>query len=100
MAGGVLCPHAWRPTRAERLREQREAAQGEAEALRGELAALRGQKDDAQREFDYVMEQAQLDLDDEEATGKMQMERLMRDHVEGLNAQLHVYTRYAIRALR
>jgi galactokinase len=56
--------------------------------------ALRAQNELAQREFGYIMEQTQLDLDDEEATSKLQIDRLMREHVEHLRAQLHIHTRF------
>jgi hypothetical protein len=57
--------------------------------------ALRVQNDLAQREFGYIMDQTQLDLDDEEATSKLQIDRLMHEHVDHLHAQLHIHTRFA-----
>ena len=58
--------------------------QEQADALQEELAALRAQKDDAQREFDYIMEQTQLDLDDEEASDEITRLEQLLDELVGL----------------
>jgi hypothetical protein len=82
---------------AEELKEQQGKVDIEYKQMQEELDGLRTQNASAQREFNFIMEQTQLDLDDEEATSKLQIDRLMREHVEHLHAQLHVYTRCVLR---
>ena len=60
-----------------------------------EICALRAGAERAEREFAAVIEQTQMDLDDDDDNMRMQIERLQRETVEGLNAQLHVYMRCA-----
>ena len=63
---------------------------------RDHIAELKEAKDHAEHEVEMIIEQTQLDLDDEDDTMTLQFDKLQREQVDDLNAQLHVTTKCAL----
>jgi hypothetical protein len=80
---------------ADELDEQKRGAEEELQQQKQVVYDLRKEKERAEHEFSRVIEQTQVDLDEDDGTIKLQVDKLQREHVEGLNSQLHVYMRCA-----
>jgi hypothetical protein len=73
----------------------RAEAQAEAAAQEEALHELREAKRHAERDFEMVIEQTENDLDEDDETMTLQFDKLQREQVDGLRAQLNVATRCA-----